>query len=126
MKGNTIIESNGILTIRAGQQLVIDNNYTLTNKGKIILNNGGVLSFDARFSTFINDGTIFNDGNIGLSNGMTNNGNITNTFLIITYSGTIINNGSIINNSRFIIKRNGGSFVGNDGSNFTGPIYYQY
>jgi len=122
LKGDTIIESNGKLTIKAGQQLRFNifgtNKYpTLTNKGTIILDGElVVINVDPNnpFPTFINDGTILNDGYIDLSNGMTNNGAITNNFYIVNRRGTFTNNGSITNNATFTFILNSGSFVGND------------
>jgi hypothetical protein len=124
LKGDRIIESNEKLTIKWGQWLNFSNfgtnNFpTLTNKGTIILERGlATIVVDTLVvdpTTFINDGTIINSGGeIVLKNGMTNNGTIINNALIVIFSGTFTNNGSITNNGRFIVKRNGGSFVGND------------
>lgn len=129
LKGDTIIEANAKLTIKAGQQLrlnrVSTNNYfTLTNKGTIILDKGNqLISSGSLFvvnvnpanplPAFTNDGTITcNGGSIWLENGMTNNGTITNNGDIVNDGGTFTNNGRIDNNATISI-RNGASFVGN-------------
>ena len=129
LKGDTIIEANAKLTIKAGQQLRLNipgtNKYpTLTNKGTIIIDKGNQLSgslFVVNVNSanplpaFTNDGTITcNGGSIWLDNGMTNNGTITNNGDIVNYGGIFTNNGSITNNATIgnYIKY-GASFAGN-------------
>jgi hypothetical protein len=128
LKGDTIIEANAKLTIKAGQQLRLNRvgtNYypTLTNKGTIIIDkdnrSSGSLSVvnvnpANTLPAFTNDygGTITNGGSIWLENGMTNNGTITNNGGIVNYGGTFTNNGHITNNATISI-RNGAFFAGN-------------
>ena len=127
LKGDTIIEANAKLTIKAGQQLRLNrvdtkNYFTLTNKGTIILNkdnrSSGSLSVvnvnpANPLPAFTNDygGIITNGGSIWLENGMTNNGTITNNGGIVNYGGTFTNNGRITNNATISI-RNGAFFAG--------------
>ena len=128
LKGDTIIEANAKLTIKAGQQLRLNrvdtkNYFTLTNKGEIIINkdnrSSGSLSVvnvnpANPLPAFTNDygGIITNGGSIWLENGMTNNGTITNNGGIVNYGGTFTNNGRITNNATISI-RNGAFFAGN-------------
>ena len=127
LKGDTIIEANAKLTIKAGQQLRLNrvdtkNYFTLTNKGEIIINkdnrSSGSLSVvnvnpANPLPAFTNDygGIITNGGSIWLENGMTNNGTITNNGGIVNYGGTFTNNGRITNNATISI-RNGAFFAG--------------
>ena len=126
LKGDTIIEANAKLTIKAGQQLRLNrvdtkNYFTLTNKGEIIINkdnrSSGSLSVvnvnpANPLPAFTNDGDITCNGTIWLENGMTNNGTITNYGGIVNYGGTFTNNGRITNNATISI-RNGAFFAGN-------------
>jgi hypothetical protein len=131
LKGDTTIGSNSELTIEKGQQLRL-NNYTLINKGTIIIQQGdqrtssGALilnNSDIGKISLTNDGKIDSTGVISLLSSAQNNGTINNNrgSTIDVISATFVNNGNgkINNEGRFSLTKNAsfvgsGKFIGND------------